>query len=264
MELTGHVALVTGGSRGIGAATAVSLAAAGADVAIVSRSGDEAAAEVVSRIEDSGRRGVSLIGDMAKPEDCRRVVEDAAEQLGGVHVLIHNAGGNEPGAIDGEDTEEAWYRAFDVHVHAAFHLVRAALPYLRGGAALGATATGNVGASAGGAIVLVSSVAGIRGVSGITPYSTVKGALQQFGRSLASELADDNIRVNCIAPGIIRTRFHDAMSEEAKQHNLTHRIPLHREGTPEQIAEAIRFLVTNDYITGENVTVDGGLTMRIR
>lgn len=264
MELNGRVVLVTGGSRGIGAATAKLLAESGADVAIVSRSGDEAAARVISQVEAAGRRGVSLVGDMGTAADCRRVVEEAAAELGGIDMLVHNAGGNEPGAIDGEDTEEAWYRAFDVHVHAAFHLVRAALPYLRGGAGRGATATGNVGASSGAAVVLVSSVAGIRGVTGITPYSTVKGALQQFGRSLASELADDNIRVNCISPGIIRTRFHDAMSEEAKQHNMAHRIPLHREGTPEQIAEGIRFLVTNDYITGENVTVDGGLTMRIR
>jgi len=277
MELNGRVALVTGGSRGIGAETAVALAEGGADVAIVSRSGDEAADEVIARVEAAGRRGISLTGDMAVREDCRRVVEEAAEGLGGIDVLVHNAGGNVPGAIDGDEVETAWYAAFDVHVHAAFHLVRAALPHLRRGAAGegagngGRTAAGTPGVGSGGAagtagaaIILVSSVAGLRNVTGITPYSTVKGALLQFGRSLASELADDNIRVNCISPGIIRTRFHAAMSEEAKQHNLSHRIPLHREGTPEQIAEGIRFLAENDYITGESITLDGGLTMRMR
>jgi NAD(P)-dependent dehydrogenase (short-subunit alcohol dehydrogenase family) len=253
MGLNGRVALVTGGSRGIGAETAVALAEGGADVAIVSRSGDKAADEVIARVEAAGRRGISLTGDMGRREDCRRVVEEAAGELGGIDVLVHNAGGNVPGAIDGDEVETAWYAAFDVHVHAAFHLVRAALPHLRRGAA-----------GLGAAIILVSSVAGLRGVTGITPYSTVKGALLQFGRSLASELADDNIRVNCISPGIIRTRFHAAMSEEAKQHNLSHRIPLHREGTPEQIADGIRFLAENDYITGESITLDGGLTMRMR
>ena len=260
--------MVTGGSHGIGAETAGVLAEGGADVAIVSRSGDNAADEVISRVQAAGRRGISLTGDMARREDCRRVVEETVGELGGIDVLVHNAGGNVPGPIDGDEVEAAWYAAFDVHVHAAFHLVRAALPHLRRGAAGSAAETSGVGGGAadppGAAIILVSSVAGLRGVTGITPYSTVKGALLQFGRSLASELADDHIRVNCIAPGIIRTRFHDGMSEEAKQHNLSHRIPLHREGTPEQIAEGIRFLAVNDYITGENITLDGGLTMRMR
>ncbi|NBF40748.1 MAG: SDR family oxidoreductase [Spirochaetes bacterium] len=272
MELSKRVALVTGGSHGIGAETAVALAEGGADVAIVSRSGDKAADEVIARVQAAGRRGISLTGNMARANDCRRVVEEAARELGGVDVLVHNAGGNVPGPIDGDDVEAAWYAAFDVHVHAAFHLVRAALPHLRRGAAGPGAATGTGGGdavggaagTAGAAIILVSSVAGLRGVTGITPYSTVKGALLQFGRSLASELADDNIRVNCISPGIIRTRFHDGMSEDAKQHNLSHRIPLHREGTPAQVAEGIRFLAENDYITGENITLDGGLTMRMR
>jgi len=91
----------------------------------------------------------------------------------------------------------------------------------------------------------------------------VKGALPQFARALARELANDNIRVNCIAPGIIRTRFHDAMTPEQKRHNLENRIPLHREGTPEQVATLIAEVVTNDYITGETFVIDGGLTMRI-
>ena len=94
-------------------------------------------------------------------------------------------------------------------------------------------------------------------------YQVVKGALPQFARGLAYELADDNIRVNCVAPGVIRTNFHAAMTPEVKQHNIENRIPLHREGTPEQIATMIRELVCNDYATGETFTVDGGLTMRI-
>jgi NAD(P)-dependent dehydrogenase (short-subunit alcohol dehydrogenase family) len=91
----------------------------------------------------------------------------------------------------------------------------------------------------------------------------VKGALPQFARALAREFAADNIRVNCVAPGIIRTAFHAAMSAEQKKINLEQRIPLQREGTPEQVAEAIVLLAKNDYVTGETFTLDGGLTMRI-
>jgi NAD(P)-dependent dehydrogenase (short-subunit alcohol dehydrogenase family) len=175
-------------------------------------------------------------------------VEEAVQRLGGVDVLIHSAGGPAPGRLE-DVTPEAWYEAFEVHVHAVFHLSRAALPHMR--------------AKKQGAIVLISSVAGIRGVPNILPYQAVKGALPQLTRALARDLAADNIRVNCVSPGIIRTRFHARMTEEQKRLNLDQRIPLGREGTPEQVAEVIALLVKNDYVTGENYVVDGGLTMRI-
>jgi NAD(P)-dependent dehydrogenase (short-subunit alcohol dehydrogenase family) len=114
-----------------------------------------------------------------------------------------------------------------------------------------------------GVIILVSSVAGIRGVPNAIAYATVKGAIVQFTRALARDVADDNVRVNCIAPGVIRTRFHEKMTPEAKAHNLAVRIPLHREGTPEIVAEAVRLLIANDYITGETLVVDGGLSMQV-
>jgi NAD(P)-dependent dehydrogenase (short-subunit alcohol dehydrogenase family) len=94
-------------------------------------------------------------------------------------------------------------------------------------------------------------------------YQTVKGVIPQLVRALAFEFAEWNIRVNGVAPGIIRTAFHAKMSPEMKENNLKNRIPLHREGTPEQVATVIRELVTNDYVTGETYTIDGGLTMRI-
>jgi NAD(P)-dependent dehydrogenase (short-subunit alcohol dehydrogenase family) len=106
-------------------------------------------------------------------------------------------------------------------------------------------------------------VAGIRGVPNHIAYGTVKGAILQFTRCLARDEADNNIRVNCVAPGIIRTRFHDSMTPEAKAHNLAARIPLHREGTPEQVAEAVRGLITNDFITGELLVIDGGTSMQV-
>lgn len=110
---------------------------------------------------------------------------------------------------------------------------------------------------------MVSSSAGVRGVPGAVAYATAKGALPQMTRTLARDLAQFNIRVNCIAPGIIRTRFHSTMTEERKKFNIENRIPLGREGTPDQVAEAVMLLVTNDYITGETLVIDGGLTSRI-
>jgi NAD(P)-dependent dehydrogenase (short-subunit alcohol dehydrogenase family) len=146
-------------------------------------------------------------------------------------------------------TPETWQAAFDVHVHAVFHLCRAVIPAMR--------------TKKEGAVVLISSVAGLRSFPTNLAYQTVKGTLPQMTRALAREFAADNVRVNCVAPGVIRTAFHAAMTEEQKRHNLENRIPLRREGTPQQVAELILELVRNDYITGETVTIDGGLTMRL-
>ena len=114
-----------------------------------------------------------------------------------------------------------------------------------------------------GVIILISSTAGIRGVVTNIAYQVAKGALPQFARALAREFANDNIRVNCVAPGVVRTAFHAAMTADQRRLNLDHRIPLHREGTPAHVANLITELVTNDYLTGETFTIDGGLTMRI-
>lgn len=248
MLLTGKVALVTGGTKGIGAATALELARRGADVAINGRHDDADARRVHAQIEALGRRAMVVVGDMGIPADATRSVEETIGRLGAIDVLVHSAGGVVVGGLM-ELSPETWHRAFDVHVHALFHLCRAAIPSMR--------------QRGEGAIIMISSVAGIRGVHFNLAYQVVKGALPQFARALAREVADANIRVNCICPGIIRTRFHDPMTPEQKRYNLEHRIPLHREGTPEQVATLIAEVASNDYITGETLTIDGGLTMRI-
>ncbi len=248
MKLDGKVALVTGGTKGIGAAAAAALAHQGADLAIVGRHDDKEARQTRETIENLGRRCVVLTADVGKSDQATRCVEQTAEQLGSVDVLVHSAGGWIPGGLL-EVQPEAWLEGFDVHVHAIFHLCRAAVPLMR--------------KKQEGAIVLISSVAGIRGVHTATAYQVVKGAVVQFTRALAREFAEDNIRVNAVAPGVIRTRFHSHMTSEQKKHNIDNRIPLHCEGTPEQVAELLGHLVANDYITGEIVTIDGGLTMRI-
>ncbi len=248
MQLDGKVALVTGGTRGIGAATALVLAERGADLALVGRFDDGEARQLVARIEKLGRRAALLLADMSRPEEAARAVEETARRLGSPDVLVHSAGGPVPGGLL-EISPETWHAAFDLHVHAVFYLCRAAVPAMR--------------KKKEGAIVLVSSAAGIRGVAFAPAYQVVKGALPQFARAMAREFAGDNIRVNVVAPGVIRTRFHAGMTEETKKHNLDNRIPLHREGTPEQVAQLIADLVANDYITGETMVIDGGLTMRI-
>jgi NAD(P)-dependent dehydrogenase (short-subunit alcohol dehydrogenase family) len=248
MILTGKRAVVTGGTRGIGAAIAIDLARQGCDVVVNGRYDDEAAAAIKQAVAAAGRRCIMVIADVARPDEVERLVREAESQLGGIDVLVHSAGGASLGTID-QCSPEQWKSTFDVHVHGAYFLCRAALPVMRRGSE--------------GAIILISSVAGLRGVPNHIAYGTVKGAILQFTRCLARDEADNNIRVNCVAPGIIRTRFHDSMTPEAKAHNLAMRIPLHREGTPEQVAEAVRTLISNDFITGELLVVDGGTSMQV-
>ncbi|MBN2023493.1 MAG: SDR family oxidoreductase [Pirellulales bacterium] len=248
MQLDGKVALVTGGTKGIGAAAAVALARGGADVAINGRHDDPSARETLGRIESLGRRGILVVADVGRPDEATRCVRETAERLGPVDVLVHSAGGSILGGLL-DVSPEAWHEAFDVHVHAVYYLARAAVPAMK--------------TRREGAIILVSSVAGLRGLPSLLAYQTVKGAIPQLARGLARELADDNIRVNAVAPGVIATRFHAGLSPERRQYNVDHRIPLHREGTADEVASLIVELATNDYITGETLVIDGGLTMRI-
>ena len=248
MDLTNAATLVTGGTRGIGAAAAIAFAEAGAHVAIVGRRIDDEASEVRRKIESLGRQCLMIEADMARPADAARCVRETAQKLGSVDVLVHSAGGPVNGGLF-DLTPEAWHAAFDVHVHAIFHLCRSSIPLMR--------------EKKQGSIVLISSTAGIRGIRTNVAYQVVKGALPQFARALAFEFADDNIRVNCVAPGIIRTAFHAKMTPESRKYNLDNRIPLHREGTPQQVATLIREVASNDYLTGETFVIDGGLTMRI-
>jgi NAD(P)-dependent dehydrogenase (short-subunit alcohol dehydrogenase family) len=248
MDVCDKIALVTGGTKGIGAATAILLARAGADVAIVGRHADDKARAVQAAIEQEGRRGLLLQHDVSIPEEAAQCVRETVEGLGGVDVLVHCAGGGSKGNIFQCPPAE-WQATMDVHVNAAYYLCHEVAPLMA--------------EKKEGAIVLVSSVAGIRGIKFALAYGTAKGAVAQFTRMLAYQMADHNVRVNCVAPGIIRTAFHKDMAPETYQFNVDHRIPLHREGTPEQVAEAIMLLVQNEYITGEMLVVDGGLTSRI-
>ncbi len=183
---------------------------------------------------------------------CRRTrparVGRTAEQLGSVDALVHCAGGAVPGSLLDIDPA-TWHAAFDVHLHALFYLCRAAVPWMK--------------RRREGAIVLISSVAGLRGCILRAGLPGGQGGLAAVRPGPGPRAGRGQHPRQLRAPGIIRTRFHDAMTPQQKQLNLDQRIPLHREGTPQQVATLIAEVVKNDYLTGETFTIDGGLTMRI-
>jgi 3-oxoacyl-[acyl-carrier protein] reductase len=248
MDLKGKKALVTGGSRGIGKATALLLARKGTDVAINYVSNDQAAKEVSGQIEALGRRTLVLQGDVGDPRQVEAVFANIRERWGGLDVLVNNAGGRCDGPLLEVDDAD-WQRALDVHLLGTVRCCRLALPAM--------IENGE------GVVVNISSTAGLRGVRNIAAYGTVKAAVPHLTRCLAMEVSDHNVRVNCVAPGITDTDFHSVTPPEFIKHSVDNRVPLHRVGRPEEVAQAVVFLVENDYVTGETVTVDGGLTMRI-
>jgi NAD(P)-dependent dehydrogenase (short-subunit alcohol dehydrogenase family) len=244
-EIKDKVAVITGGTRGIGLAIAKHFLEAGGKVAINGRSSTAEAKALLSEYGDD--RVAIELGDVAMPTAATEIVRHAVARFGRLDVLVHSAGGPVPGTIMAL-SQESWMDAFAIHVHPVFHLFRAAHPHL---------------AKEGGAVVLVSSVAGIRGCPGTVAYQTVKGALIPLAKALAFDHAAEKIRVNVLAPGVIRTRFHDAMTEAAKAHNLANRIPLRREGSIDDVAEAAMALIRNEFITGEVQVIDGGMSMRV-
>jgi 3-oxoacyl-[acyl-carrier protein] reductase len=248
MDLQDRVCLITGGNSGIGASTSFRLAQKGAQVIAASRRGEGLQPPSLSSARLNGHAIRFLNADLADPEACRYCVDCVVREFGRLDVLVHAAGGPAPGGLH-TVTEDSWMHAFAVHVHAVFHLAKAVAPHMA--------------EHDGGAIVLLGSAAGLRGCSGALAYGVVKGALPQFARSLARELAEQKIRVNCVSPGVIRTPFQDHLTPAQVADNIENRIPLHREGKPEEVALLIESLIENDFVTGENFVIDGGMTMRI-
>ena len=249
MDLKDKVCLITGGTSGIGAATARVLAQQGASLALLSRGSICTDSEdILSSLRRNGAKVLHLKGDVADGDACRDCIAETVKQLGGLDVIVHSAGGAVPGDIF-TVSESDWMQAFAVHVHSIYHLTKAAVPHMK--------------ASGEGAIILLGSAAGLRGCLGAIAYGVVKGALPQFARNLARELAPHRIRVNCVSPGVIRTPFQNGLTKEQAEQNIQNRIPLRREGAPEDVAAMIAALIQNEFITGENVVLDGGMTMRI-
>jgi NAD(P)-dependent dehydrogenase (short-subunit alcohol dehydrogenase family) len=247
VDIRGRWVLVTGGSRGIGAATVRELAARGAKVAFTWHTGEREAAEL-TRTLPAEAQAVALSCDVRVPADIERVAADLAARGIEVDVLVNNAGAPVRGSFE-DATPARWDDAFAMHVRAPALFAKAFAPGMK---------TRGLGV-----IVNVGSVAGLRGVVGTTLYCTMKGAVIQMTRAMARDLGDAGVRAVCVSPGIIRTDFHRNMSPEQKKLNEQMRIPLHREGRPEEVAQVIAALVEADYITGENIVVDGGLSSRI-
>lgn len=241
-----EVGVITGGSRGIGAAIAVALARRKVRLVINGRNLDEEVRSLMSELgEMTEVRFVA--GDASDQSTASTLIKEATTHFGRVDYVVPAAGGPNPGKIT-ELSFDQWSDAFRVHVHGVFHLFRAAQPAL---------------ATRGGAFLMIGSVAGKRGCPGTVAYQTAKGALPQMARALARDHGHEGIRVNVIEPGIIRTRFHAAMTPEAERNNLDNRIPLRRFGTPEHVATAAIELLTNPFITGETLAIDGGMSMRM-
>ena len=241
-----EVAIITGGTRGIGAAIASGLAQRKVRLVLNGRNEVDEVKKFCAELREK-TDVLFIAGDAANPEIATRLAKEAISDFGRVDYAVPAAGGPNPGKITDLSAEQ-WEEAFRVHVHAVFHLFRAVHPAL---------------AVRGGGFLMIGSVAGKRGCPGTIAYQTVKGALPQMARALARDHGHEGIRVNVIEPGIIRTRFHAAMTAEAERNNLENRIPLKRFGQPDNVATAAIELLTNPFITGETLAIDGGMSMRM-
>lgn len=239
-DLTGRVALVTGASRGIGAAIAIRLAEAGADVAVGCGQHREAAEEVAGKISGLGRRAVVMPGDMAGPDVPRRVVADTAERLGPVDILVANAGVGTRGDLDDVDAA-AWDHVMAVNVRAPFLLAQAAVPHMR--------------EQRFGRIVFLSSVAAFLGGILSPQYTASKAALIGLTHNLAATLAPHGITVNAISPGLIAT---DMLTGDPRLDALERSVPVGRLGQPAEVADLTVAVIGNAYMTAQTVSVDGG------
>ena len=246
-RVTDQVAIVTGSGRGIGAATAVALAEAGADVVLAART-EEQLRQVAAQVEATGRRAVVVVGDLSDVDVMGSLAQRARDQLGRLDIIVNNLGGTMPRPL--LDTSPRFLEeAFHFNVGAGHALVRAAVPLMLEGDAPG------------GAIVSVSSVMGHAGARGYLGYGTVKGALDQYTRLAAQDLAP-RIRVNAVAVGSTATSALDiVLTNDELRIAMEEATPLRRIGDPQEIAAAIVFLASpaGSYITGRILEVDGGL-----
>jgi 3-oxoacyl-[acyl-carrier protein] reductase len=241
--LTEKVALVTGGSRGIGAAIAKRLAAEGANVAITYTKGADAAASVVKEIERSGRKAIAIQADATDAKAVEAAVEKVVATFGRLDILVNNAGTAIPKTFE-ETTLEEMDRVLDINIRGVFVATQAALKHMHDG----------------GRIIMIGSSVGERVlVPGLVPYSATKGAVKIFSQSLSREVGSRGITVNNVQPGPIDTELNPAAGEWAVPQKAA--TALDRYGRVDEVAALVAFVAGPDssYITGANLTVDGGM-----
>ena len=244
MKLQGKTAIVTGAGRDIGRACALKLASDGANVAINYYSSSVGADETVAEIKAAGGKALALQGDLNKPGDVDALTTKAAREFGGVDILVNNAGGLIARKTIAEMSLEHWQAVMDLNLTSTFLMVKACLPHMDRGS-----------------IVNIASQAGRDGGGpGAVPYATSKGAVMTMTRGLAKELGP-SIRVNAVCPGMIDTDFHNVHTKDEVRRKVEAATPVKRQGTPDDVANMVRFLACNDsaFVTGANFDINGGI-----
>lgn len=245
-RLEGRKALITGGDSGIGRAVAIAYAKEGADVAIAYWQEDDDAGETCAQVEKAGRKAVAIRCDLAEVDECRRVVSEAREALGGLDILVNNAAYQGKAVEKFEDIPlDRLERTFRTNILAMFHLVQTALPHLPPGSS----------------IINVSSVQGFQPSPPIIDYATTKGAIATFTRGLAKELIGRGIRVNCVAPGPVWTPIPVQSFPDEKIESFGESKPMGRPAQPIEMATAFVYLASDEasYINGDIVNASGGV-----
>lgn len=250
LDLTGRVALVTGASSGIGAATASVLADLGAIVALGYHQNEEGANQVLDQIMKEGGKALAICADMRRAADISSLVKRATDELGPIDILVNNAGSLVQRQAIRELTQERWSEIINLNLTSVMLCSQA-------------VATSMIERKRGAIINIVSIAGRTGGGPGAAAYSVAKGGLITFTKSLAKELAPYGVRVNAISPGVIDTPFHQVFSTPEMIRNFVTTIPLGRLGTPLECAKVIAFLASDasSYIVGETIEVNGGQLM---
>lgn len=248
-SLAGRVALVTGGSQGLGKAMARGFAEAGADVVICSRREDKLKTALDEILAGTGRKGEFIVADLATREASAALAAAALEKMGRVDILVNNAGTNVPQAID-EVTDEDWDRVVELNLSSCMALTRALAPGMK--------------ERQWGRVIHISSIMGLGSKAARNVYSSTKSALIGLARASALDLGHDGITVNCIAPGPFLTDLPGSLLSDEEKRDFASRTALNRWGEPEELVGAALLLASDagSYITGSTLVVDGGTLAR--
>lgn len=243
-RLSGKRAIITGGDSGIGRAVALAFAREGADVLISYLSEDEDAQETKRLVEDAGQKAVLVSGDIQDARHCRKIVDTAITELGGIDILVNNAA-HQASITEIEDiSDEEWELTFRVNIHAMFYLTKAAVPHMKPGSS----------------IINTASINSDKPNPTLLAYATTKGAIQNFTAGLAQMLADRGIRANAVAPGPIWTPLIPSTMPEDAVVNFGKQVPMKRPGQPAELATAYVMLADplSSYVSGATIAVTGG------